>query len=66
LLKQHGDVTDLTVVDDYPVPTADAGHVVIRVGGGVYAILPAGRLAPAKTRLFVDEVAKAIKAGWTR
>jgi len=34
--------------------------------GGVYAILPAGRLAPAKTRLFVDEVAKAIKAGWTR
>jgi len=32
--------------------------------GGVYAILPPGRLIPAKTRLFVDEVARAIKAGW--
>ena len=36
LLKQHGDVTDLTVVDDYPVPTADAGHVVIRVGASSF------------------------------
>ncbi|GEO99910.1 LysR family transcriptional regulator [Methylobacterium haplocladii] len=34
--------------------------------GGVYAILPPGRLVPAKTRLFVDEVAQAIKAGWAR
>jgi DNA-binding transcriptional LysR family regulator len=32
--------------------------------GGVYAILPPGRLIPAKTRLFVDEIAKSIKAGW--
>lgn len=32
--------------------------------GGVYAILPPGRLVPAKTRLFVDAVARAIKAGW--
>ncbi|WP_022722542.1 SDR family NAD(P)-dependent oxidoreductase [Rhodopseudomonas sp. B29] len=31
LLKQHGDVDDLTVVADYPVPTAAAGHVLIRV-----------------------------------
>ncbi|RXF68491.1 zinc-binding dehydrogenase [Hansschlegelia zhihuaiae] len=36
LLKQHGDVSDLTVVDDYPVPTADAGHVVIRVGASSF------------------------------
>lgn len=33
--------------------------------GGVYAVLPPGRLVPAKTRLFVDEIAKAIKAGWS-
>jgi DNA-binding transcriptional LysR family regulator len=32
--------------------------------GGVCAILPPGRLIPAKTRLFVDEIAKSIKAGW--
>ena len=34
--------------------------------GGVYAILPPGRLIPTKTRVFVDEVAHAIKAGWRR
>jgi DNA-binding transcriptional LysR family regulator len=34
--------------------------------GGVYAVLPPGRLVPTKTRLFVDEVAEAIKAGWAR
>ncbi|CAO4186096.1 Transcriptional regulator [Methylorubrum aminovorans] len=34
--------------------------------GGVYAVLPPGRLVPTKTRLFVDEVAQAIKAGWAR
>ncbi|MGU3540455.1 LysR substrate-binding domain-containing protein [Methylobacterium sp. A54F] len=34
--------------------------------GGVYAVLPPGRLVPAKTRLFVDEVADAIRAGWVR
>ncbi len=32
--------------------------------GGVYAILPPGRMIPTKTRLFVDEIAKSIKAGW--
>ncbi|TXN22665.1 LysR family transcriptional regulator [Methylobacterium sp. WL9] len=35
-----------------------------REDGGVYAILAPGRLVPAKTRLFVDEVANVIKAGW--
>ena len=35
-----------------------------REDGGVYAILAPGRLVPAKTRLFVDEVASAIKSGW--
>lgn len=34
--------------------------------GGVYAVLPPGRLVPAKTRLFVDEVARSIKAGWAQ
>lgn len=34
--------------------------------GGVYAVLPPGRLVPVKTRLFVDEVAKSIKAGWAK
>jgi len=33
--------------------------------GGVFAVLPPGRLVPAKTRLFVDEISKAIKAGWS-
>lgn len=37
-----------------------------RESGGVFAILAPGRLVPAKTRLFVDEVASAIKAGWVR
>ncbi|WP_019904799.1 LysR family transcriptional regulator [Methylobacterium sp. 77] len=37
-----------------------------REDGGVYAVMPPGRLVPAKTRLFVDEVAAAIKAGWIR
>jgi len=34
--------------------------------GGVYAVLPPGRLVPAKTRLFVEEIAKSIKAGWAK
>lgn len=31
---------------------------------GVYALLPPGHLIPTKTRLFVEEISKAIKAGW--
>src|SRR5262249_17537764 len=31
LLRQHGDLEDLQVVEDHPVPRADDGHVVIRV-----------------------------------
>ena len=34
--------------------------------GGIYAVMPPGRLVPAKTRLFVEEVAAAIKAGLVR
>lgn len=37
-----------------------------KVVGGVYAVLPPGRLVPAKTRLFVDEIATAIKSDWAR
>src|SRR5499433_4312255 len=31
VLRQHGGLSDLEVVDDYPVPRATEGHVVIRV-----------------------------------
>src|SRR5246127_2448339 len=31
VLRQHGDLDALQVVDDHPVPRADDGHVVIRV-----------------------------------
>lgn len=31
VLKQHGGLENLQVVDDYPTPAASAGHVVIRV-----------------------------------
>lgn len=34
--------------------------------GGVYAILPTGRMVPAKVRLFVDYVAAHIRSGWQR
>jgi DNA-binding transcriptional LysR family regulator len=34
--------------------------------GGVYAILPPGRLVPTKTRVFVDAVSESIKSGWRR
>ena len=32
--------------------------------GGVFSVLPPGRLVPTKTRIFVDEIAKSIKSGW--
>jgi NADPH:quinone reductase-like Zn-dependent oxidoreductase len=31
VLRRHGGLTDLELVEDYPVPRAAAGHVVIRV-----------------------------------
>lgn len=31
---------------------------------GVYAVMPPGRLIPSKTRVFIDEVAKAIQSNW--
>lgn len=34
--------------------------------GGVYAIMPPGRLVPTKTRVFVDEITRSIQAGWVR
>src|ERR1700761_649809 len=36
LLKAHGEIDDLIVVNDYPVPTAKPGHVVIRVGSSSF------------------------------
>jgi len=36
LLKQHGEVSDLVVVNDYPVPKAQPGQVVIRVGASSF------------------------------
>ncbi|WP_258394910.1 LysR family transcriptional regulator [Pseudomonas fluorescens] len=32
--------------------------------GGIYAVMPPGRLVPTKTRVFVDEITRAIQAGW--
>lgn len=32
--------------------------------GGIYAMMPPGRLVPAKTRLFVDEMTAAVRRGW--
>lgn len=34
------------------------------LGGGIYAIMPPGRLVPTKTRLFVDETTESIRNGW--
>src|SRR5499425_3147901 len=31
VLRRHGGLSDLAVVDDYPIPRAAEGHVVIRV-----------------------------------
>ncbi|WP_218922643.1 LysR family transcriptional regulator [Rhodoferax sp. OV413] len=31
-------------------------------GGGIYAVMPPGRLVPAKTRLFVDDITAAVQA----
>ncbi len=36
LLRQHGDVNDLEVVNDYPVPSPKPGEVVIRVGASSF------------------------------
>lgn len=36
LLKQHGDVSDLSVVNDYPVPIAGPGQVVIKVSASSF------------------------------
>ena len=36
VLRQHGDIDDLTVVADYPKPTAGAHEVVIRVGASSF------------------------------
>lgn len=54
-------------------PALREGHLVEvlpgwggRERGGVYAVLPPGRLVPAKTRLFVDAIAHGIRAGWAR
>jgi DNA-binding transcriptional LysR family regulator len=33
--------------------------------GGIYAVMPPGRLIPQKTRLFVDEMTSAIRSGWS-
>ncbi|WP_246564682.1 LysR family transcriptional regulator [Ancylobacter sonchi] len=35
-----------------------------KTDGGVHAVMPPGRLVPAKVRVFVDDIAQALKAGW--
>lgn len=34
------------------------------IGGGIFAVMPPGRLVPNKTRLFVDEITESIRSGW--
>ncbi|MER2267775.1 LysR family transcriptional regulator [Methylobacterium oxalidis] len=81
LVADHSEVLLLAAIDGAGItftadwlagPALRAGSLVEvlpgwggREEGGVYAILPPGRLVPAKTRLFVDAVAQAIRAGWT-
>ncbi|MGE3710732.1 MAG: zinc-binding alcohol dehydrogenase family protein, partial [Hyphomicrobiaceae bacterium] len=36
VLRQHGDIDNLEVVSDYPVPATQPGHVVIRVGASSF------------------------------
>ena len=36
VLRRHGDLQDLDLVTDYPVPQATEGHVVIRVGASSF------------------------------
>ena len=36
LLKQHGEIDSLVVVNDHPMPTAKPGQVVIRVGASSF------------------------------
>jgi len=36
VLRRHGGLADLEVVDDYPVPRATEGHVVIRVRASAF------------------------------
>lgn len=36
LLREHGDLDKLQVVEDHPMPVADEGHVVIRVGASSF------------------------------
>ena len=36
VLREHGDLDKLQVVEDHPMPSADAGHVVIRVGASSF------------------------------
>lgn len=34
------------------------------IEGGVYSVMPPGKLLPAKTRLFVDEITESIRKNW--
>jgi 2-desacetyl-2-hydroxyethyl bacteriochlorophyllide A dehydrogenase len=36
VLRRHGELADLELVDDYPVPRATAGHVVVRVRAAAF------------------------------
>jgi NADPH:quinone reductase-like Zn-dependent oxidoreductase len=36
VLREHGDLDKLNVVEDHPMPVADADHVVIRVGASSF------------------------------
>ncbi|WP_236961042.1 LysR family transcriptional regulator [Methylobacterium durans] len=80
LVADHSEVPLMAAIDGAGItltahwlagPTLRAGRLVEvlpgwggKEDGGVYAILPPGRLVPTKTRLFVEAVTRSIRAGW--
>ena len=72
VLLAAGEGAGIAFIPDWLAgPTLRAGRLVevlpgwgSKGEGGVHAVLPPGRLIPAKTRLFVDEITKSIKADW--
>lgn len=62
----------IVLTPDWLVGPALAEHRLVEVlpgwkgtdDGGVFAIMPPGRLIPTKTKVFVDEIVKSIRSDW--
>jgi len=80
LISDNSEVALLAAIDGAGItlaadwlagPAIRQGHLIEILSGweaieegGVYAIMPPGRLVPTKTRLFVDEMTESIRSGW--